>query len=94
MNLRTSQMLMVAFGLPIAVVILFALVRLFEPQFAFFPMAHESVTPREFGVDSESVTVWTRDGDWAAGRSLAARGTSRDFHATDSAMRNPRFDGV
>jgi Resolvase, N terminal domain len=25
---------------------------------------------------------------------LAARGTSPDFHAADSAMRNPRFDGV
>jgi hypothetical protein len=63
MNLRTSLMLTVAFGLPTAVVILFALVRLLEPRFAFFPMAGESVTPREFGVDYESVTVRTRDGE-------------------------------
>jgi hypothetical protein len=55
-------MLTVALGLLAALVVLAMFVRLLEPRFAFFPMAGESVTPRDFGVDYDSVTDRTRDG--------------------------------
>lgn len=71
-------MLTVALGLLAALVVLATLVRLLEPRFAFFPMAGESVTPRDFGVDYDSVAVRTRDGErlcsWAlAGPTARAR---------------------
>lgn len=66
----------VALALLGALVVLTTLVRLLEPRFAFFPTAGESVTPREFGVDYESVTVRTHDGERLGGWSLA-RPTAR-----------------
>jgi fermentation-respiration switch protein FrsA (DUF1100 family) len=71
MNLSTSLMLTIALGLPTALVVLTALVRLLEPRFAFFPMAGESVTPRDFGVDYDSAAVRTRDGEQLCSWSLA-----------------------
>lgn len=64
-------MLTVALGLLIGLVVLATLVRLIEPRFAFFPTSGESVTPRDFGVDYDSVTVRTRDGEGLRGWSLA-----------------------
>jgi len=50
------------------------LVSILEPRFAFFPMAGESVTPRDFGVDYDLAAVQTRDGErCAAGCSLTQR---------------------
>lgn len=99
MNLRTSLMLTVALGLPTAVIILAALVRLLEPRFAFFPMAGESVTPREFGVDYESVTVRTRDGERLGSWSLpspTARARIVYFHgnAGNLSMWSPIVAGI
>jgi hypothetical protein len=56
-------MLTVTLGLLAALVVLATLVRLLEPRFAFFPMAGESVTPRDFGIAYDSVAVRTRDGE-------------------------------
>ena len=64
-------MLTVALGLLAALVILATFVRLLEPRLAFFPMAGESVTPRDFGVDYDSAAVRTRDGERLCSWSLA-----------------------
>jgi hypothetical protein len=64
-------MLTVALGLLAALVVLATLVHLLEPRFAFFPMAGESVTPRDFGVDYDSAAVRTRDGERLCSWSLA-----------------------
>jgi uncharacterized protein len=66
-------MLIVALGLLAALLVLATLVRLLEPQFAFFPTSGESVTPRDFGVDYDSVTVRTRDGERLRSWSLAGQ---------------------
>src|SRR3989442_1250959 len=47
----------------VLLVILIVVVRRFESQFAFFPFAGESTTPREFGVEYEALSVPTRDGE-------------------------------
>jgi fermentation-respiration switch protein FrsA (DUF1100 family) len=39
------------------------MVRAFEPRFAFFPLAGETTTPRDFGVRYEELTIPTRDGE-------------------------------
>jgi len=64
-------MLTVVLGLLAALVVLATFVRLLEPRFAFFPMAGESVTPRDFGVDYDSAAVRTRDGERLRSWSLA-----------------------
>ena len=66
-------MLTVALGLLAALVVLAVLVRLLEPRFAFVPMAGESVTPRDFGVDYELAAVRTRNGERLCSWSLAGR---------------------
>ena len=75
MNRRTGLTLTVALGRLAALVVLATRVRLIEPRFAFFPMAGESVTPRDFGVDYDSVTDRTRDGRLGTfiARRMAAR---------------------
>ena len=67
----TRLMLTIALGLLVALVVLATLVRLLEPRFAFIPTSGESVTPRDFGVDYDSVTVRTRDGERSCSWSLA-----------------------
>jgi fermentation-respiration switch protein FrsA (DUF1100 family) len=52
-------------------VIFAALVRLLEPRFAFLPMVGERVTPREFGIDFQPLTIGTDDGERLRGWSLA-----------------------
>ncbi len=47
----------------VAIVAVAVLVRVFEPRFAFFPTAGESVTPHEFGVEHETLSIATRDGE-------------------------------
>ena len=42
---------------------LVVLVRAVEPRFAFFPLAGETATPRDFGVRYEGLTIPTRDGE-------------------------------
>jgi len=42
---------------------LILLVRVIEPQFAFFPSAGEDVTPRDFGERFDALTVPTADGE-------------------------------
>jgi fermentation-respiration switch protein FrsA (DUF1100 family) len=46
----------------IALAVVALLVRVFESRFAFFPSAGETVTPREFGVEYEALSVTARDG--------------------------------
>jgi fermentation-respiration switch protein FrsA (DUF1100 family) len=62
----------------VVLVLLVASVRLLEPGLAFFPMAGESDTPRDFGAEFESLTIETRDGErlhaWSIkGRDARAR---------------------
>ena len=64
-------MLTIALGLSTVLIVLTALVRLLEPRFAFVPIAGESVTPRDFGVDYDSAAVRTRDGERLRSWSLA-----------------------
>ena len=64
-----------AIGLLAVLVVLATVVRLLEPRFAFFPLTGESVTPHEFGLDYDSATVRTRDGErlrsWSLPRATA-----------------------
>jgi fermentation-respiration switch protein FrsA (DUF1100 family) len=46
-----------------AVAVLVVLVRLLEPRLAFFPFRGETTTPRDIGVDFESLTIETSDGE-------------------------------
>ena len=46
-----------------AVAVLVVLVRVLEPRLAFFPFRGETTTPRDVGVDYESVTIETSDGE-------------------------------
>jgi hypothetical protein len=55
--------LRIAVGLIVLAVALAALVRVMEPDFAFFPTAGEDVTPRDFGVSFEALTIPTADGE-------------------------------
>jgi uncharacterized protein len=45
------------------VVALALLVRLVEPSFAFFPLAGQTVTPRDLGLDFEPLTITSSDGE-------------------------------
>jgi uncharacterized protein len=45
------------------VVALALLVRVVEPSFAFFPLAGETVTPRDLGLDFEPLTITCSDGE-------------------------------
>lgn len=66
-----------------AVLALAALVRYFEPRFAFFPTAGESTTPVELGVAFASSTITTDDGErlraWTV-RHATPRATVVYFH--------------
>src|SRR5882672_5223552 len=76
-------MLMAALGITAAIVVLFAFVRHVEPRMAFFPAIGESVTPRQLGLDYQSLSISTRDGERLHGWSLAgpaARATILYFH--------------
>lgn len=71
MNKCLRPMLTPVLGVLAALILLAALVRLLEPRYAFFPMAGESVTPRELGMEYEALTINTRDGEQLHGWSLA-----------------------
>lgn len=61
-----------AIGLLVLAVGLAGLVRLAEPRFAFFPLAGETVTPRDLGVPYDALTIPTRDGERLHAWALAA----------------------
>jgi uncharacterized protein len=70
-------------GIAAAILLVTAFVRLVEPHMAFFPTAGESVTPRELGLEYESVMIGTRDRERLHGWSLtgpAARAKVLYFH--------------
>jgi fermentation-respiration switch protein FrsA (DUF1100 family) len=76
-------MLTPVLGIIAAVVLLMVLVRLVEPRMAFLPTTGESVTPRELGLEYESLMIATRDGQRLHGWSLtrpAARARILYFH--------------
>jgi fermentation-respiration switch protein FrsA (DUF1100 family) len=52
-----------AFILLASLAVLVVLVRLLEPRLAFFPFSGETTTPRDLGLDYESLTITTRDGE-------------------------------
>jgi uncharacterized protein len=56
----------------LAVAVIALLVRLFESRFAFFPVAGETVTPRDFDLAYEAGTVATSDGQRLTTWALAA----------------------
>jgi hypothetical protein len=77
-TLRRTTLITVAFVVAAILVSLAVLVRLFEPRFAFFPSIGESVTPRDYGIDYQPLTVETRDGQqlrgwWLRGSEVRAR---------------------
>jgi hypothetical protein len=69
--------------LVVGIVALAIFVRWLEPRFAFFPSAGETETPRHFGVDYESLTIDTADGErlraWLM-RAPSPRATIVYFH--------------
>jgi uncharacterized protein len=67
-------MLTPVLGIAAAILLLTAFVRLVEPHMAFFPAAGESVTPRELGLEYESVTIGTSDGERLHGWSVTRPG--------------------
>ena len=76
-------MLMPALGITTAVLVLLAFVRLVESRMAFFPATGESTTPRQLGLDYQSLSLSTRDGERLHGWSLAgpaARANILYFH--------------
>jgi len=76
-------MLMPALGITAAIVVLFAFVRFVEPRMAFVPSTGESLTPRQLGLDYQSLSISTRDGERLHGWSVAgpaARARILYFH--------------
>ena len=55
-------MLKAALALLVVVAAVVVLVRLVESRLAFFPLPGESLTPRQFGVDYQSLSIETTDG--------------------------------
>jgi hypothetical protein len=75
--------LIVSLSLAAALVALVAAVRWLEPRFAFFPSAGEDVTPRDFDVEFEPVSIGTTDGERLHGwwlRHPSPRATILYFH--------------
>jgi hypothetical protein len=56
-------MLKYALELIAALLLLAVLVRVLEPKLAFYPEAGETLTPRDFGVEYEWLSITTRDGE-------------------------------
>ena len=76
-------MFKVALELIAALVMLTVAVRLLEPRLAFLPASGENVTPRDLGIEYQSLTVVTGDGERLRGWSLApatARARVLYFH--------------
>jgi fermentation-respiration switch protein FrsA (DUF1100 family) len=76
-------LVVVAVSVTAIFVVLVAAVRWLEPRFAFFPSAGEDVTPRDFGVEFEPVSMSTRDGERLHGwwlRPPSPRATILYFH--------------
>ena len=69
-------MMKTTLGLIVLLLIIMLLVRMVESRFAFFPLAGETVTPSQAGVQYETLSIATRDGEtlraWAFG--AATRG--------------------
>jgi uncharacterized protein len=63
MILRVAPMVKTALVLLGVVTTLALLVRLLEARLAFFPLAGETATPRQFGVDYEPLSIDTADGE-------------------------------
>ena len=56
-----------------ALIVITLLVRAVESQFAFFPQAGETTTPRQFGVQYEALSIATDDGQQLSGWALDAQ---------------------
>ena len=52
--------------------IIMLLVRMVQSRFAFFPLAGETVTPTQFGIPHETLTIATGDGETLRARPLSA----------------------
>src|SRR5207249_934320 len=52
-----------ALALIMLVVVIALLVRLSEPSFAFFPLAGETMTPNDFGIPHQPLSIATDDGE-------------------------------
>jgi fermentation-respiration switch protein FrsA (DUF1100 family) len=57
---RTLKLALVVIAVLLALPLL---VRIFEARLAFFPTAGETLTPREFGLEFERISVTTQDGE-------------------------------
>jgi len=84
-------LVVVAVSVTAIFVVLVAAVRWLEPRFAFFPSAGEDVTPRDFGVEFEPVSMSTRDGERLHGwwlRPPSPRATILYFHGNGGNLSN------
>jgi hypothetical protein len=73
-------MMKAALALIVLLIIIMFLVRLFEPRFAFFPLAGETVTPNQFGIPHETLTIATDDGEQLRGWAIDAHGPAEAGH--------------
>jgi fermentation-respiration switch protein FrsA (DUF1100 family) len=74
---------LVGLSLAAALAALVVAVRWLEPRLAFFPSAGEDATPRDFGIEYESISIATRDGEQLRGwwlRPPSPKATILYFH--------------
>jgi hypothetical protein len=92
-----ALIVLLSFG--VALGLLAIAVRWLEPRFAFFPSSGETATPRDFGVEFESVSIATRDGQQLRGwwmRPPSPRGSILYFHGNGGnlSMWAPILSGI
>lgn len=78
-------MMKATLALIVLLVVITLLVRLVESRFAFFPLAGETVTPNQFGIPHETLTIATDDGEQLRGWAIDAHGPA-DHLRPDSAV--------
>ena len=63
MILRAASVMKIVLALVVVLIVMTVMVRLVESRFAFFPFAGETTTPQQFGVQDETLTISTDDGE-------------------------------
>ena len=79
----TARLMKLALSLVALAAIIVLVVRLTESNFAFFPLGGETVTPKDFGIPHETLSIATDDGEQLLGwvmRHAAPRAQIVYFH--------------
>jgi len=98
-GVRRPRLMFILIAPVLALVALAVMVRWIEPRVAFFPFRGESVTPRDFGVAFDALTVETEDGErlraWAM-RASDPRAFVVYFHGNGGNLSNwaPILTGI